>query len=494
MNFQIYNTPRAPPPPDNLLKKYIWRNLNGESNNLNMPSLGMSNTNLIRVAETEQLSAPNPRTISDLICYNPTPIENTKQLSNMTWIFGQFIDHMIVQVHTDPTRPDDIKIPSDASAYPNYTIPFNRSLPEQPNSLSAFIDGTAIYGSENSRSLHLRRLDGSGELRLTAERLLPYNTDNFPNEDQHSPNPSSFFIAGDTRVNENVFLTAIHTLFAREHNYQCSILKESHPTYKEELLFQHAKKMVVGEIQHILWEEFLPVLVGPVNTSSLNYDSSVDPSIATEFSTVGFRIGHGMIPSNVDPTRPLRDLFFNPQYVASQGIEAILQNAMNSRMKEIDGTLVEDLRTFLFGPPSQMKLLDLAALNIQRARDHQIPTFNQLRQAYGLPQLYSFAQITSNPQQQQNLEEVYSDIDSVDPWIGAILEDHCPGGVVGPTIKAILVEQFTRLRKGDRFWYDQDQSLTAMDRNKIKHTSLSDIIKRNTTLTEVPSDVFHTQR
>jgi hypothetical protein len=50
---------------------------------------------------------------------------------------------------------------------------------------------------------------------------------------------------------------------------------------------------------------------------------------------------------------------------------------------------------------------ELIARDIERARDDGIGTYNQVREAYGLPAVTSFAQITSNVAVQQELKAAY---------------------------------------------------------------------------------------
>ena len=158
-------------------------------------------------------------------------------------------------------------------------------------------------------------------------------------------------------------------------------------------------------------------------------------------------------------------------------------------MQEIDNEIVDELRDFLFGAPTAMQLLDLASLNIQRARDHGITDYNSLRVAYGLTAYTQFSQITTNTSVRTKLQSVYSTINSIDPWVGALCEDHQQGAEVGPLLKAILKDQFERLRDGDRYWWQSDLMITPEQRIEITNTKLSDIINRNCGVV-VSSNVF----
>src|SRR5438270_7749656 len=135
---------------------------------------------------------------------------------------------------------------------------------------------------------------------------------------------------------------------------------------------------------------------------------------------------------------------------------------------------VRDVRNLLFGPPGAGGS-DLIARDIQRGRDHGLPDYNSLRAAYGLPRVTSFAQITSNVQVQQRLQQLYGSVNNIDAFVGALAEDHARGADVGPLTKAVLVDQFTRLRDGDRFFYLNEQ-FTPDELHILKGTSLGKVI------------------
>src|SRR5205085_7191047 len=79
-------------------------------------------------------------------------------------------------------------------------------------------------------------------------------------------------------------------------------------------------------------------------------------------------------------------------------------------------------------------------------------------------------------------------VNNIDLWVGGLAEDHVPGGSLGPTFTRIIADQFQRLRDGDRLWYQNTFSGAQLD--QIQHTTLADIIERNTKLTNLQDDVF----
>jgi len=173
----------------------------------------------------------------------------------------------------------------------------------------------------------------------------------------------------------------------------------------------------------------------------------------------------------------------------STNIGAILKAEADNTANETDLLLIDEIRNTLFGPPGAGGT-DLAARDIQRARDHGIGTYNQVRMAYGLPVVTSFAQITSNVAVQQELQTTYGSVDKIDPFEGLLAEDHLPGADVGPTIKAILVKQFTALRDGDRFFYLNESFTSGEARSLSQADSLAAVIQANSEIANLQTDVF----
>ena len=169
------------------------------------------------------------------------------------------------------------------------------------------------------------------------------------------------------------------------------------------------------------------------------------------------------------------------------GGRSFLRIPIRTRVVMPEDDIVDGVRNFLFGPPGAGGF-DLASLNIQRGRDHGLADYNATRAAYGLPRATSFDQITSDDEIADALEALYGSVDNVDLWVGALAENHLEGSSVGPLVSAIVSDQFQRIRDGDRFWY-QNQ-FTGEQLEDLNELHLSDVIKRNTQITNLQSDVF----
>ena len=149
---------------------------------------------------------------------------------------------------------------------------------------------------------------------------------------------------------------------------------------------------------------------------------------------------------------------------------------------------LHDVRNFLFGEPGSGGL-DLAAINIQRGRDHGLPDYNQARVDFGLAPVLTFSDITSDTAMQAELQSLYGSVNDVDVWVGALAEDHLPGAIVGELLMAVIADQFEALRDGDRFWYQSTLSGPLLA--EVEATTLADVIRRNTMINqEIQNNVF----
>src|SRR5262249_42992403 len=299
---------------------------------------------------------------------------------------------------------------------------------QQPNDITGFLDASMVYGSDAVTADALRTHSG-GLLKTspgpdgvigTQDDWLPFNNQTyFPGfqeiggdgtgafhiaNDAHIVHDSDLFMAGDVRVNENIELTSLHTLFVREHNRIANALRAGNPSLSDELTYQLARRQVGAEIQSITYNEWIPAILGPNALAPYaGYKINVNPGIANEFSTALFRVGHSMLGDDVEFIRndgtevregiALSQAFFNPPELQQQGISPILKYLGSDPSSEIDNTIVNSVRNFLFGPPGAGGF-DLASLNIQRGRDHGLANYNAVRQAYGLSAVTAFNQIS----------------------------------------------------------------------------------------------------
>jgi hypothetical protein len=533
-----------------------FRTIDGSGNNIANPTWGQAGTDLIRispVAYADGISAPStpntlsPRQISNALNNQSDPmfsgadnlgVPQSKSLADFAYVWGQFIDHDMDLTPAGSSQPFDIPADPTNPNEPMGVEPFTRSTfdpntgtstsnpRQQINADTSYLDLSQVYGSSQVVADALRTFQG-GLLKTSPGNLLPYDNLtyftqaqidalNMANDAQQVPT-SSLFAAGDVRANENIELTALQTLFVRNHNRLANELQLLHPNWTDEQLYQEARKLNIATEGLITYNEFLPAILGPnALPAYTGYKSNVNASIATEFSTVGFRFGHSLLSNTVG-----RDLnngtgipdatgssgvnlaadFFDPNLISAfpgidpltghttSNIGAILKADADNTANEMDLLLIDEVRNVLFGIPNGPGT-DLAARDIQRARDNGIGTYNQVRVAYGLAAVTKFSDITSNPAVQAELQATYGTVDQIDPFEGMLAEDHLPGADVGPTIKAILARQFTALRDGDRFFYLNESFNFEEIRLVMQAPSLAKVIEANTGIRNMQSNVF----
>lgn len=221
----------------------------------------------------------------------------------------------------------------------------NYKFINQLQKVSAFIDGSVIYGSDINTAKKLREFNG-GKLRMQKtpdnRYLLPPSLD--PNDGCNNQLELSrgryCFASGDPRANENLHLTTMHLLWARQHNQLSQKLSQINPQWNDETLYQEARRIVGAQLQHITYNEFVPIIIGDHELVKRNikilkqgfkvFDSSkVDPSIANSFSSASFRFAHTLLPGLMKMTDEekgtsawvqLHKMLFNPYSLYNEGI------------------------------------------------------------------------------------------------------------------------------------------------------------------------------
>lgn len=511
------------------------RSFDGVGNNLESPTKGSVGATLPRLVDVDyadgistpkigsEFNRPNPRLISNKLFSQNSLFNDALSLSDLTWVFGQFIDHDITLVENNPTEIlTNIIVPEDDEFFPiGMSMPMARSLaapgtgtdvsnPRQhANSITAFIDGSAIYGSDEERANWLRSFQ-NGKLKTSDGNLLPWNTVNgnfndpidsdapFMADDTKSL--TKFYIAGDIRANENPLLISMHTLFLREHNRLCDEILLANPDWTDEEIYQRARKMVGAYLQNIVFYEWLPAQGVELPTYT-RYDAQLNPGIFNEFSAAAFRLGHTLINSTIirmdndgEEVRQgnvaLKDAFFNPNLVPTVGgIDPYFKGMATQVQQDMDCKVVDDVRNFLFADGSPFGL-DLAAININRGRERGLPDYNSIRRSLGIPALNSFEALTQDMDAALLLEETYGNVDNLDPWVGMLSEHHLQNALFGEVVMTIIKKQFQVLRDGDRFYFENDPSFSADEMEDILSTRMRDLIMRNTDINLMQDEVF----
>jgi Animal haem peroxidase len=453
------------------------RTLDGSGNNVDHPRWGEAGTQYPRVAKADYADGigqmrdgPAARYVSNRI-FNDVGqnLFSENRVTQWAWAWGQWLDHDFGREQDHPRQSAPLTFnprdPLENFGSLLLSIDFWRNAPapgtgvtttrQQINMQSSYIDASNVYGVTPARLDWLRTGPVDGNPANNGPRLLLGASHYLPRADARGApsaapsmeldgalitTPTKAAVAGDERANENIALTAIHTLFAREHNRLVGRLPNSLPA---ETRFQIARRLVGAEEQYITYEEFLPAL-GIKLRPYRGYRRSVNSSLANEFAVVGYR-AHSMVNGNFDATEPagtwseakltsfahtgitvkahdglvtlsipLAVAYGNPDLLEQVGLGPMLESLGAERQYRNDEQIDDSLRSVLFQTPKPDTpdpsvcgrpvdphcfsfVLDLGATDLQRARDHGMPAYNAMRAAYGLTPKATFEDITGEP-------------------------------------------------------------------------------------------------
>lgn len=178
--------------------------------------------------------------------------------------------------------------------------------------VTAFIDASTMYGSTPHNLRELRdNTDGLLRMHITPDNrtLLPQSKNIYDgcNRKLEMKRGRYCFATGDERANENLHLTTMHLIWVRQHNNLATKLKDMNPNWDDEKLFQESRRIVIAQLQHISYNEFVPAILGEKATQSRNLrplnsgfkkrsDENLSPGIANHFSAAAFRFAHTLLP------------------------------------------------------------------------------------------------------------------------------------------------------------------------------------------------------
>ncbi|XP_074037846.1 dual oxidase 1 [Leptinotarsa decemlineata] len=492
---------------------------------------------------------PNPLELSDQLLSGSIGKSSKVGRNALFLFFGQQVVEEILDAQRPACPPEyfNIPIPENHKYHlgnPNHTfMPLLRTRydmktgysPNNPrqqlNEITPYLDGGLFYGITKQWSDQLRTysngtIDERGRLASSHDGLFPeYNTARLPMANPPPPiyherfvrahetaKVDRFFKLGNPRGNENAFLLTFGVMWFRWHNYLAERIHSHHPNWSSEKIYNEARKWVIATQQQIVLYEWLPVLVGNLPRYE-GYDVSIDPQIDQFFQSAAFRFGHTLVVPGVYLRNYIREncttkfrswkpnavrtcnIFWRPQEPMLNktddnstfiDIDRLLMGMSVQLTEREDHVIVEDLRGNVFGP-LEFPRRDLMAVNIQRGRDHGLPDFNSARKAFGLTPYADFNDFRYiSEETKTKLRNLYNNsIDKIDVWIGGILETNDGPGEL---FRTIIRDQFKRIRDGDRFWFERNNSLfSEPEIARIKSLSIYDILMAVTKMD--PNDI-----
>ncbi|NXG55440.1 DUOX2 oxidase, partial [Hemiprocne comata] len=462
---------------------------------------------------------PNARQLSNVVARGPSGLPSHRNTTVLAVFFGFHVlsDILGTEQTGCPAEFLNIHIPPgdpvfDPAGTGEVVLPFQRihwatetgqspnSPREQTNKVTGWLDGSSIYGPSQSWSDALRNFSG-GQLASGPDGRLPRETDGrLPMWKALDPStgqggPQGIYDLGSTWGNENPFLQAQSIAWSRYHNHLATKFAQANPTWSDEDLFQHARKWVIATFQSIVLYEWLPTLLGRSIPNYQGYQQHLDPSLSTEFVAAAGQFLATMVPPGIYkrdsncqfskvpnpgasfPAVRLCNSYWSRESTRLQQAEDVdsLLLGMSSQIAEReDNIVVEDLQDYWYGPLKYTRT-DYVASWFQRGRDLGLPTYNQALEQFGMKPLQKWSDLAPHLQKQvlEKVAALYAN--------NTARLELLPGGMLqadGSLFSAIILDQFVRLRDGDRFWFENSKNglFTVEETRQIRNMTFHDVL------------------
>ncbi|XP_036185818.1 prostaglandin G/H synthase 1 isoform X2 [Myotis myotis] len=220
------------------------------------------------------------------------------------------------------------------------------------------------------------------------------------------------------------------TLWLREHNRVCDLLKAEHPTWGDEQLFQTARLILIGETIKIVIEEYVQQLSGYF--LKLKFDPELlfsvqfqyQNRIALEFNHLYH--WHPLMPDSFtvgSQDYSYEQFLFNTSMLVDHGVEALVDAFSRQSAGRIGG-----------GRNIDHHILHVAMDVIKESREQRLQPFNEYRKRFGMKPYTSFQEFTGEKEMAAELEELYGDIDALEFYPGLLLEKCHPNSIFGESM------------------------------------------------------------
>jgi hypothetical protein len=518
------------PPPEALEA----RRPDGKWNDLNDADMGSTGSALTRNIDPKRikpekpprLHEPSARKVSlELMTrdeFKPATTLNVLaaawiQFENHNWFFhgrGEPDEVMDVPIEDDDDWPDhpmqvrrSVAVPAHGS--PSGNEGGNGSI-DYRNTETHWWDGSQLYGSSPDTQKELRTFE-DGKLKIGDNgRLLP------------DPIQDGVDLTG---FNENWWfgLSCLHTLFTKEHNAICDVLKKENPRWDDQRLFDTAWLINSALMAKIHTVEWTP---GIVNTPALwiamntNWSGIFGQNIKDRFGRLGdSELFSGIMGSPQEHHEARFQL--TEEFVSVYRMHPLVRDDWNLYEAE-SGRLVEQrefvelqgasTRSFMDGydisdliysmgveHPGAITLhnypralqrfkridgeiMDLATLDVLRDRERGVPRYNDFREEMRMPRVRSFDELTNNKEWAEQIRRVYdNDIDKVDLQVGMYAEPLPPGFGFSDTAFRVFILMASRRLKSDRFFTTdfRPEVYTQTGIDWVTKTKMKDVLLRH---------------
>jgi hypothetical protein len=520
---------RRPDPP--IPEEYLrYRSPDGTYNDLSAPGMGAVGAVFGRNMAPDFRSdhEPNPFDVSQqLLRRDPFIPAGTLNVLAAAWIQFQVHDWVsherygLGEGDLEITIPEDLEWRNTPTGDTERVMriaadkPRNEGADGPPlfgNKVSHWWDGSEVYGSDKNMATKLRARGGGGAELYLEDGHLPIGERGLP-------------LTGSTD-GWWLGLSAMQTLFAREHNAVCEALRREYPRLTEEHIYQTARLVVAALIAKIHTLEWTPAILrreavdisvkanwqGPPkhwftqlglwlsDVQSLRGIPETTPdhhgvpfSLTEEFVTV-YRM-HPLLPDDYvlvghDDGRVLDALAFGDvQGAATESVirKFGLTDTLYSLAIANPGAVTlhnfpNALRRLERGDEKEgVGVVDMAVVDIVRTRHRGIPRYNDFRAGLGMPRLETFEQLTTEPRSLAALRELYKSIDRVDTVVGLLAENPPDGFGFSDTAFRVFILMASRRLQSDRFLTADFRPAiyTPLGLDWVQSTTMSDVLLRH---------------
>ncbi|KAJ3077300.1 hypothetical protein HDU98_004262 [Podochytrium sp. JEL0797] len=460
---------------------YTPYHLDGSNNHPTYPASGQANISFASLQDPiHPANLPSTKDVCSRVLnrtlFPPSFDPQSRSLFDVS--FGQFVSHDLTLTSTNKSA-----LPIFVGATPEETAwPWIDN-----NEQTAWLDLSNLYGTTPEALQFVRNASDPCKLRVDPSGNLLFE--------------NGQVVTGDQRATESPFLLGWHTLFTKEHNYECNLLATVFPELTGDALFFKAREATILMYQRIAFSDYF---TGYTAAGGLRYgltDRNVDylvnekqVTINNEFDIL-YRL-HTMIPDSIKiiasngslvGTYSIDQVFYNTTLSNKYGLDAMLRGAMSTVSNQYGRGYPAAMTTDRF---------NLCQIDLLRSRERGLVTYNTARRGYSLPPVTEWSQVTSIPVIQESLKELYASVDEVEMMVGSFLDPLAKYNSFGVIGLQVMMEQVLLVGRSDRWGilnFDVAPRDLAWQNQLVQSTygrSLYDVIKQHLGVTCVATDVL----
>ncbi|CAH2987737.1 unnamed protein product [Chilo suppressalis] len=368
--------------------------------------------------------------------------------------------------------------------------------PARMSLTTPMIDLSIVYGAEEATMNSGRERWGG---RLIAEKLKGKDwprgdgticLQNNLNETRCHNSPSMF-------VNSLLSTNLFNLWFMRQHNYMAEKLAKLNPCWDDDKLFAVTRDINIAIWQHIMYYDLMPNVVDynflvkngvlfPGHGHVDDYDPSLEPRVSieyTDFSRWFHILQEGRLNLYDNNGKLLRTLptvemtLHTGALPNNNTLEGITQGTFRQPCASTNKVTDPEMGERAVG--RLQTAFDVVAVDIMKARDNGLPSYNRYRELCKLPVAHDFEDFYKwlPKDQAEAIQMLYEDVDDVEVMAGLLAERPMGAGVVGPTHACIIADQMLRWRRADRFWYEHSAHPAALTPEQLQEIRKMTIAK-----------------